>query len=372
MNDVTGPTAAHGDPDGRVFELDTTSVVRVPLHNGPISDIDISPDGRRLVVTNYGRDMVSVVDTHTCRVSSTVNELPEPFAVVMSSADSSYAYVSTATPGFDAIEVIDVVTNWRIATHQLANSVSDLAVSSDGKYLYASRNAVHGADVTVLDTTTGELEVINLATAPDTTTACVRISVDGRRLYVGMNAPDGGSLAIIETRTRSDNRRVGGRSHIVGVVDLGLPVRDVALSNDGGTAYVASCDPVAGAVLDVVDTRANKLVGTHKVPEITGPLTRMTLSRDGARAYLVSDDRITVVSTHQQEVVGEVTVSKHPSCVVESPDGSHLYVADYSGVVTAARIASAAPTRTHRGANLQDLSVAGWLPELPEWEPVLA
>jgi hypothetical protein len=214
--------------------------------------------------------------------------------------------------------------------------------------------------------------VIDLKTTPGTTTACVRISADGRRLYVGMNAPTGGSLAIIETRTRSDNSRAGGRSRIVGVVDLGLPVRDVALSNDGDAAYVASCDPVAGAVLDVVDTRVNKIVGTHKVPEITGPLTRMTLSRDGARAYLVSDDRITVLSTHRQEVVGEVEVSEHPSCVVESPDGGHLYVADYSGVVTAARIASTAATRTHRGANDRDLWAAGWLPELPQWEPVLA
>lgn len=372
MNDVNGPTAAHDDPDGRIFELDTTSVVRVPLHNGPISDMDISPDGRRLVATNYGRNMVSVIDASTCRLSSALTGLAEPFAVTMSRADSNYAYVSIATAGYDAIEVIDVVTNWRIATHRLANSVSDLTVSPDGKYLYASRNGIRGADVTVLDTTTGELEVIDLATVPGTTTECVRISADGRRLYVGMNAPTGGSLAMLETRTRSDNRRVGGRSRLVGVVDLGLPLRDVALSNDGGTAYVASCDPVAGAVLDVIDTRVNKIVGTHKIPEITGPLTRMTLSRDGARAYLVSDDRITVLSTHEQDVVGEVKVSQHPSCVVESPDGTHLYVADYSGVVTAARIASATPSQPGSGANDRDLSVAGWLPELPEWEPVLA
>lgn len=372
MNDVTGPTAAHDDRDGEVFELDATSVTRVPLHNGPISDIDISPDGRRLVVTNYSLNAVSVIDANACRVSSTVTGLAEPFAVAMSSADANYAYVSTATPGYDAIEVIDVVTNWRIATHRLANSVSDLTVSPDGKHVYASRNAARGADVTVLDTTTGELEVIDLATAPGVTTACVRISADGRRLYVGMNAPTGGSLAVIETRTRSDDRRVGGRSRIVGVVDIGLPVRDVAPSHDGGTVYVASCDPVAGAVLDLVDTRANKIVVTHKIPEITGPLTRMTLSRDGERAYLVSDDRITVLSTDTQDVVGEVMVSKHPSCVVESPDGTHLYVADYSGVVTAARIASTAPPQTPVGATDRDLSLAGWLPELPEWELALA
>ncbi|MEB4211960.1 YncE family protein [Mycobacterium sp. 94-17] len=372
MNDLNGPKAAHDHRDGLFPELDTTSVVRVPLHHGAISDIDISPDGRRLVATHYGRNVLSVIDAKTCRVASTIAGPAEPFAVAMSSADSNYAYVSTASAGYDAIEVVDVVTNWRIATHPLANSVSDLTVSPDGRYLYASRNAVRGADVTVLDTTSGELEVVDLATAPGISTACVRISADGRRLYVGMNAPTGGALAIIETRTRSDNRRVGGRSRIVGRLDVGLPVRDVALSDDGATAYVASCDPVAGAVLDVVDTRVNRIVSTHKIPEITGPLTRITLSRDGARAYLVSDDRITVVSTHRLEVAGDITVSQQPSCVVESPDGSHLYVADYLGVVTAARITPAAPAQTHAIASVGDLSLAGWLPELHAWEPVLA
>ncbi|WP_423245829.1 YncE family protein, partial [Mycobacterium avium] len=143
MSDANGPTARFG--------IDNTAVVKVPVHHGPISDIDVSPDGRRLLVTNYGRDTVSVIDTHTCRVASTIAGLSEPFAVAMSAADPNYAYVSTATAAYDAIEVIDVVTNWRIATHRLAHSLSDLAVSPDGRYLYASRNAVRGADVAVLD-----------------------------------------------------------------------------------------------------------------------------------------------------------------------------------------------------------------------------
>lgn len=359
------------DPRAAGFEVDNTAVVRVPVHNGPISDMDISADGRRLLVTNYGRDAVSVIDAHTLRVSSIVAGLSEPSTVAMSGADANYAYVSTATATCDAIEVIDVVTNWRIATHRLAHSVSDLTVSPDGKCLYASRNAVRGADVTVLDTTTGELEVIELSTAPGTTTACVRVSADGRRLYVGVNGPNGGSLAVVETRTRSDGGRVGGRSRIVGTIELGLPVRDVALSNDGGTAYVASCGPVVGSVLDVIDTRANKIVKTHKINEIAGPLTRMTLSRDGERTYLVSDDRVTVLDTRTQDVIGEVTVSKNPSCVLESPDGGHLFVADYSGVLTAARIASASAPHGG-GAHHRDVPAAGWLFDVPQWEPALA
>lgn len=359
------------DPTSAGFSVDDTAVVRVPMRHGSISDMDLSGDGRRLLVTNYGSDAVSVIDARTLRVSNTIAGLSEPSAVAMSSADANYAYVSTATAAYDAIEVIDVVTNWRIATHRLAHSVSDLTVSADGKYLYASRNAVRGADLTVLDTTTGELEVIELATAPGTTTACVRVSADGRRLYVGVNGPNGGSLAVVETRTRPDGGRVGGRSRVVGTIELGVPVRDVALSNDGGTAYVASCGPVVGSALDVIDTRANKILTTHKINEITGPLTRMTLSRDGERAYLVSDDRVTVVGTRTLNVLSEVMVTKNPSCVLESPDGSHLYVADYSGVVTAVRIASG--QTPHDGdADCPDVPAAGWLFDVPQWEPALA
>lgn len=366
MSDAYDPTAAG-------FEIDSTAVVRVPAHHGPIADMDVSADGRRLLVTHYGHDAVSVIDAHALRVSSTIAGLSEPSTIATSGADPNYAYVCTAAAGCDAIEVIDVVTNWRIATHRLAHSVSDLTVSPDGTYLYAARNAVRGADVAVLDTTTGELEVIDLATAPGATTACVRAGAGGRRLYVGLNGPNGGSLAVVETRTRSDGGRVGGRSRVVGTIELGVPVRDVALSGDGGTAYVASCGPVVGPVLDVIDTRANKIVKTRKVSEIGGPLTRLTLSRDGERAYLVSDDRVTVLGTRTHDVVGEVTVSNDPSCVLESPDGTHLYVADYSGAVTAVRIASpTGPSPRVRDARAGDTPPAGWLLDVPRWEPALA
>ncbi|WP_019739613.1 YncE family protein, partial [Mycobacterium avium] len=170
-----------------------------------------------------------------------------------------------------------------------------------------------------------------------------------------------------------DGRRVGGRSRLVGTVELGLPVRDVALGNDGNTAYVASCGPVVGSVLDVVDTRAATIVSTHKINEITGPLTRMTLSRDGERAYLISDDRVTVLGTRTQDVLGEVRVTKHPSALVESPDGHYLYVADHSGVLSVARLSSGtAPAAPCSGADEDDDATTGWLPELAPWEPVLA
>ena len=356
MSGVNDRKEFQDDGDERVFPFDDTSVFRIPVRNGPISDIGINDDGSRLVVANYGRDTVSVIDTDARRVVRTVAGLNEPFAIVVSRGDAPRAYVNTATTAYDSIDVVDLATNARIATHPLAHRVSDLAVSADGRFIYASRNGVRGADVTVVDTTTDDFEAIELATTPGTTADCVRISPDGSHLYVATNGPSGGELIVIETPARSDGR-------IVGAYELGLPIRDVALSGDGGTAYVASCGPVVGAVLDVIDTRTRKITSTRKLSEGGGPLTRLALSRDGRRVYLVSDDRVAVVCTRSHDVVGEIGAVKHPSCVVESPDGRYLYIAGHSGVVAVAPIAV--------GGGPAEASTTR-LPELPEREPVLA
>jgi YVTN family beta-propeller protein len=321
-------------------------VVEIPVRRGPISGIIASPDGTRLMVANYGRDSVSVIDTDTCRTVETVPGLSEPFTLAMGSHASDRAYVSTVSAAYDAIAVIDVPTNTVVATHPVALSISDLAVSPDGGRVYASRNGAGGPDVAVVDAETGRAEEITFPARPGTTTECVRVSPDGGRLYVATNGPAGGQLVVIGTKARTDDspvswRRKGfPRSRVVDRVEIGLPIRDVALSPDGAVAYVASCAPGCGAVIDAVDTRTAKITGTRKIGEIGGVVTGLTLSGDGDRAYLLSDDSITVLSTLTDDVVGTLAVSDQPSCVIESPDARYLYVADYSGSITVAPVAS--------------------------------
>lgn len=355
--------ARHDPP---AFGLEADSVVRVPAGRGAISDMALTPGGGRLIIGHHGSDAISVLDTKTCRVAATLTGLSEPFAVATSGADETRAFLSTARAAYDSLDVIDVSTDTLVASHPLAHRIADVAVSPDGTRVYVARTGAHGADVAVVDVDAGEGGVIDLPTAPGSTATCVRLSRDGRRLYVGSNAPGGGALSIVDIDT-------AGHGRVVGVVELGLPLRDVALAADGRTAYVASCGPVVGAVVDVVeapvDARAAKIVRTRKIDEIAGPLTRLTLSRDGSRAYALSDDRITVLGTRTLDVVGVITAAGQPSSVVESPDGTHLYVGDFSGVVLAARIA--APAAAADDTHGLDESTA-WLPALAHWEPVLA
>lgn len=381
MSETNGREAA-----GESVEIDATpmaaTAVEIAVDNGPISGIATSPDGRRLVATHHGTDSVSIIDTDTFRVVDTIDGVDEPFAIATGGSGTGRAYVSTVSTAYDSIRVIDVSTNVVVATHPLALSVSDLAVDAAGRQVYAGRNGTGVADLAALDTTTGKIHAITVAEAA--ATECVRVSPDGSRAYVGVNGPTGGRLVVIGTKAQSEEaagraswrkkRGAGERTalRVIDTVEIGLPVRDVALSRNGAIAYVASWAPEVGVVVDVIDTRTNKIINTRKVGEIGGFLTGMTLSADGDRAYLVSDDNVTVLCTLTHDVIATLGAGMQPSCAVESPDGKRLYIAGYCGAVSVTPIAPAAPPAIESAADRELLS-AGWLvPDLVAHEPVLA
>ena len=58
--------------------------------------------------------------------------------------------------------------------------------------------------------------------------------------------------------------------------------------------------------------------------------------------------------------------------MVESPDGKRLYVADYSGAVIVAPVASTAPFAIEGAAPRGDASAEWVMPDLLKYEPALA
>lgn len=373
------------DVNGRDVEiLEHPVAVQISVDQGPISGLTVSSDGRQLMVTNYGGDSVSIIDTRACREVDTIFGLHEPFAIDIDEA-AKRAYVTTVTPAYDVIQVVDLTTNSVVGSHPVALSISDLAVSADGKHVYASRNGARSADVAVMDTTTEQFEIIGIAATPGTTTECVRVSPDGGRLYVGVNGPAGGQLVVIDTgkgpdadagRTRWRRKAKqqatphGSTPRILSTIDIGLAVRDVAVSPNGGLVYVASSGPDFAAV-DVVDTRTDKITSTRKIGEITGLLTRLTVGADGRRAYLVSDDSVTMLCTLTQDVIDSVKVGTQPSCVVESSDGKYLYIADYSGAVTVAPIADNVDSGFEQSALESKRSADLFVPDLLQYDAAL-
>jgi YVTN family beta-propeller protein len=308
-----------------------TVAAEIAAQRGAVSGIAVSPDGTRLMVTHYGDDSVSLIDTGHGAVAHAIVDIDEPFAVAVSDTGGR-AYVSTVSAAYDSILTFDIDANQVVAAQPVAHSVTDLAVSPDGMHVYASRTVVNGADVAILDTATGKEDSIGIADAAGTTAQCVRVSPDGRRLYVATNGPFSAELVVVDTHS----------NRVANTIEIGSPIRDIALSADGATAYVGSCGPDFGAVLDVVSTQSNTVANTYKVGEIAGYVTQVALSRDDLRAYLVGDSSVTVWSTSTRDVIGSIVTGAQPSCVTESPDGNRLYVADYAGAITVLTIAPSA------------------------------
>jgi DNA-binding beta-propeller fold protein YncE len=334
-------------------------IAEITTEGAAISGIAVSADGALLTIAHYGDDCFSLIDTANCAVVQTVIDVDEPFAVAMSDKSAGRAYVSCASPSYDSILAFDTDANRVVATYPLAYSVTDLAVSPDGRHVYASRTGGDGADLAVVDTWTGDDDAISIATA-GTTAECVRVSADGRRLYVAVNAASTAELVVIDAQQR----------RVLNTVEIGSPIRDFVLSPDGGTAYVGSCAPDFGTVVDVVDTRAAAVTNTYKFGDIVGLLTRLTISRDGERAYLVGDQGVAVLSTATQDFLGRIAINGQPACAIESPDGNRLYIAGHAGIVTVLATASAnAPVTAE-----DEPTVANqWsIPDLMVLEPTLA
>jgi YVTN family beta-propeller protein len=315
---------AHDVPPGGFSPPAGVSVIaQVVVNNGATGGMAASPDGRRLVVTNRGDNSVSIIDTGICAVANTIRGISEPFAIGV--GNHNCVYVSTASASYDAITAIDLTANVVAATHPVARNITDVAVSPDGNHVYASRTGSSGADVAVLETTTGRIDAIDIARAPGTTTQCLRISPNGQRLYVASQRRSGGELIAIDAAART----------VIDIIEIGSSIRDIALSPDGGTAYVASCDPNFGGLINLIDTRTHMVTRRLKIAEIGGFVTQLTLTGDGERAYLVSGNGVVVLCALTLDILGTITVGAQPSCVVESRSGHYLYVADYSGAITA-------------------------------------
>jgi YVTN family beta-propeller protein len=311
VNDVT-----HVDPDiGRLGV--------VAIHRGPIGDV--GTDAATVVVTNYGDDTVSLLDVDTLTAGHSVAVPGEPFAVAVS---DDRAYVSTSSPNYDAVSVIDTNTKSVIATYSLAFGVTALAISPDGKRVYAGRTGRDHADVAVIDITAERVGTIDIGTGAGISIDAVAVDPTGKRLYVATTDARGGRLAVVDTET----------ARVARTVWVGSPIRDVAFAD--GTAYVLTSDRARGGVVNVIDLSTDRITDTVN---LGGAPTQMAMSADKTRAYIVDYDRVAVLSTLSLEVVSVITIDARPSCVAVSTDGERLYVADYAGAVTVFSVDTAMP-----------------------------
>jgi DNA-binding beta-propeller fold protein YncE len=318
----------------------------VNIGRGAIADLAV--DGETLVVTNFADHSVVVLDAEGLAVKGCV-DAGEPFAVV---AAHDRAYVSVASVAYDAIAVIDTSSGAVVGAYPLAYTGTAMTTSPDGKRVYTGQVKDDGVDVAVIDTVTEQPGIINVAKGADVTIDALRVDEGDRRLVVAVSDSRGSRLVVIDLETLRVRR----------VVEIGAPIRDLALGA-GGIAYVLTSDIADRGVVHVVDLVEHRITGSHVVGVTP---TQLTLSADGARAYIVDCDHVAVWCTDTHAVIDTISVGTRPSCI--AMDRDRLYVADYAGGLTAYLVASTMPALNPRPTSapralvvpqVRELAVAG-------------
>ena len=306
-----------------LVDPDVAAVGSIAVRRGPIGDVAA---GDVVVVTNHGHDSISFVNPDGLVLEQTIGVPGEPVAVVIS---GDRAYVSTTSATTDCVSVVDTNARTVIATYPLAFGVTALAISPDGKRVYAGRTGDSHVDVAVIDTTAERVGTIDIASGAGIGIDAITVDPTGKRLYVATTDVRGSQLVVVNAETTRVDRKVW----------VGSPIRDVAFAD--GTAYVLTSDRERGGAVSVIDMATNRITDTIELG--IGAPTQMALSADKARAYIVDYDHVAVLCTLTHQVVTKVTVGARPSCVAVTSDGGRLVVADYDGHVGVFTVASTLP-----------------------------
>ena len=240
------------------------------------------------------------------------------------SAMRSYAYITN--PGRDTVSVIDTTTNKIISTVNVGIYPVGVAVDSPIKKVYVTNEGnllVPSNNISVIDTTTNQVTAtVNLGNYSDgigfdASPRGIAVNPDGTKVYV-VDEPSfdiyPGNLYVIDTAT----------NNVITSVNVGYGPFGVAVSPDGKKVYVTNQDNVS-----VIDAITNKITATVNVG--SNPCG-VTISPDGNKVYVTtalgSSGEVSVIDAATNKITATVNIGYNPCGVAVTPDGTKVYVAN--------------------------------------------
>lgn len=217
---------------------------RVPVGLQPVHMVE-TLDGREIYVTNFGESSISVINTTTWTVGATIQVPANPHGIALS-PDGRFVYAACVNGG--AVAIIDTQTQLlagQIALPAGAHPYS-VALSSDGRYLYAPDN--FAARLFTIDTTTRQ---VVSETPIGLRAALMARSSDGSTLYVTNGAS--GTVSVLDLSADP------ARPYVRATVAVGSFPHGLALTPDGRFLIVANN---LGDSLSVIATASEQVVAT--------------------------------------------------------------------------------------------------------------
>jgi YVTN family beta-propeller protein len=166
----------------------------------------------------------------------------------------------------------------------------------------------------------------------------IQVSPDGKQLFVALSGSPIAPPGVDEDDLPPADKGADG----IGIVDIeSLQLlrilrgvsdpEQLSLSKDGKRIYVASEDTGTAVIFDV---DSGEVVATLPVG---GEPEGVTTSPDGKFVYMTSeeDHQVAVIDTEQNKVVATIEVGERPRAIAFSPDSSRAYVTgEFDGTVS--------------------------------------
>lgn len=256
-------------------------------------------EGPLAYVSNERDGTITVIDTKTDSVVKTIKVGARARGIRIS-PDGRTIYVAVSTPSGreyneeeNRIAAIDVESGQVVAGYDIGSDPEQLAVSHDGKLLYASNENAGTASVT--DVESGRLlSTLTVGIEPEGVT----ISPDGRWVYVTSETSN--TVSVIDRQTNK----------VVATFLVGSRPRDAAFSPDGSRAYISA---EVGTNLSVVDTTTQTVIKTIELPRGDGvkPMG-VAVSIDGRKVYVANGraGTVSVIDAASYDVLNTIPVGK--------------------------------------------------------------
>jgi len=262
---VTGIEAPHNvqvGPDGTVWAVSgsnalvaldpaTYELIGTAATGGSPAHVVITPDGRRVYVTNAGEDTVGVYDAATLEHMATVEVGDGPHGL-RPSGDGEVIVVANTTAG--TIDVVQTATNEVSASIPVGDSPAQVAVDDDGDYAYV--------------TLAGDGAVAKVDLAGQTVVKSVEVSAPPVQLYL---TPDGTRLLSADQGTE---QAPGARVSVIDTetmkvtesITTGSGPHGVVVDTTGETAWVTNLYDDTVSVLDLTTSRVVATVPVGEMP----------------------------------------------------------------------------------------------------------
>src|ERR1051325_2743536 len=275
------------------------------------------PSGPLAFVTNERDGTITVIDTHTDRVYSTI-KVGGRLRGIRLSPDKQKIWVAISYPsnqsqGEDKIAELDRDGDV-LAKYEAGTDPENFAIDDHATRLYIANEDAGTASITDIK---ANRVIASMPVGLEPEGAA--ISPDGRWVYI--TSESSSSVSVIDTST----------GQVVKQFLVGARPREAVFTSDSARAYISAEN---GNVVSVVDTKDHSVVKTIELPRVEGQTQLkpkgMAVSADGKRVYVATGrgNSVAVIDGERLVLLTLIPVGQRPWGIALTPDGRKLYTAN--------------------------------------------